>query len=201
MPQPALKTGHFRYGDYRRWPADERWELIDGEAWAMAPAPTRPHQQMVVELTSQIHAFLRGRPCEVYAAPFDVRLPRADEADDAVDSVVQPDIAVICDPAKLDDAGCRGAPDWVIEVLSPRTALKDQTVKRDLYERHGVREYWLVHPTDRLLMVYRLIDGAYGKPDVQGLTGETAVGVLDGLSIQWAPEPAEATRPDVATGD
>jgi Uma2 family endonuclease len=120
MMQPARKIGHFVYGDYRRWTAEERWELIDGEAWDMSPAPTRSHQQMVLELTTQIHRFLRDKPCEVCTAPFDVRLPRADEADDRVDTVVQPDITVICDPAKLDEAGCRGAPDWIIEVLYQR---------------------------------------------------------------------------------
>jgi Uma2 family endonuclease len=194
MSESARKIGSFTYGDYRRWPDEERWELIDGEAWDMSPAPTRPHQQMVVELTTQIHDHLRDKPCEVYSAPFDVRLPRADEADDEVDDVVQPDISVICDATKLDNAGCRGAPDWIIEVLSPRTAVKDQTVKRDLYERNGVREYWLVHPTDRVLTIYRLVDGAYGKPHVQGLTGETPVGVVDGLAIRWADEPEEDRR-------
>ncbi len=189
MTALAPKIGRFTYGDYRRWPEDERWELIDGEAYDMCPAPVRAHQQMVVELTRQVGNFLVDKPCELYSAPFDVRLPQGDEADDDVDDVVQPDIAVICDRAKLDDAGCRGAPDWVIEVLSKRTAVKDQTLKRDLYERHGVREYWLVHPTDRVLTIYRLLDGAYGKPDVQGLTGATPVGVLDGLDIQWGEEP------------
>lgn len=109
------------------------------------------------------------------------------------DPFSEPDLAVICDPAKLDDKGCRGAPDWVIEVLSPATAAKDQRQKRDLYERHGVREYWLVHPTDRVLILYRLKDGRYAKPDVQPATGEAAVATLPGLMIQWAnvfPPPA-----------
>jgi len=185
MIEPAVKIGRFTYGDYCRWPDDERWELIDGDAYDMSPAPARTHQQLVVELTTQIHNFLRDKPCAVYSAPFDVRLPRGDEADDAVDTVVQPDIAVICDPAKLDDAGCRGAPDWIIEVLSPRTAAKDQILKRDLYEKHGVREYWLLHPIDRVLTIYRLANGVYGKPDVQALSGEIAVGVIDGLAIEW----------------
>jgi Uma2 family endonuclease len=118
-------------------------------------------------------------------APFDVRLPEADEADDAIDTVVQPDIAVVCDPAKLDAAGCRGAPDWICEVLSPLTAAKDQIEKRALYERHRVREYWLVHPTDRNLTIYRLGDDGYGKPDVQTLDGTTEVSVIDGLRIAW----------------
>jgi Uma2 family endonuclease len=195
MIEPARKIGSFTYRDYRRWPDEERWELIAGEAWDMCPAPTRPHQQMVVELTTQIHSFLRDKPCEVYSAPFDVRLPEADEPDDAVTDVVQPDISVICDPAKLDNAGCRGAPDWIIEVLSKRTAVKDHRVKRNLYERHGVREYWLVHPTERLLTIYRLEDGVYGKPDVQELSGETAVSAIEGLAIRWADAPARVAPP------
>ncbi|WP_295393201.1 Uma2 family endonuclease [uncultured Thiodictyon sp.] len=191
MSPLALKRDHFTYGDYTRWPDDERWELIDGEAYNMCPAPTRIHQKLVLEIATQIHAFLRDSPCEVYVAPFDVRLPKADEADERVDTVVQPDIAVICDPGKLDDAGCRGAPNWIVEVLSPRTAAKDQRQKRDAYERAGVREYWLVHPTDRTLMIYRLADGAYGRPEVQALVGETAVAAMAGLCITWPAAPAE----------
>ena len=186
MPQPALKHDHFTYADYRRWPEDERWELIDGTAYDMCPAPTRGHQAMVVELVRQIANSLLDKPCELYVAPFDVRLPRADEADDQIDTVVQPDITVVCDETKLDDAGCRGAPDWVVEVLSPRTAAKDQGEKRDAYEQAGVREYWLVHPTDLTLMIYRLgPNDTYGRPEVLPLTGETAVAAIPGLSITW----------------
>jgi Uma2 family endonuclease len=125
-----------------------------------------------------------------------VRLPEADEPDAVIQNVVQPDVAVICDPAKLDDAGCRGAPDWIIEVLSPSTAAKDQTDKLRLYERHGVREYWLVHPTDRVLTVYRLQVGAYGRPLIQPLAGETDCAAVPGLRIRWpAPEGEPAALP------
>jgi len=188
MPQGATKVGHFSYGDYCRWPDDERWELIDGEAYAMAPAPSRLHQEFAVELTRQIANQLRGQTCRVYVAPFDVRLPRGEETDDQVDTVVQPDLAVICDPARLDDRGCRGAPDWIIEILSPASAAHDQIRKRALYERHGVREYWILHPLDRVLTIYRLgADGVYGRPDVVELTGITPVATLPGLVIQWPP--------------
>ena len=193
MSQPAPSSKRFTYSDYRTWPEGERWELIDGEAYDMSPAPTRRHQGLLVELVTQVHSFLRARPCEAYAAPFDVRLPHGDETDDATETVVQPDLSVICDPDKLDDKGCRGAPDWIIEVLSPRTAAKDQTRKRDIYERHGVREYWLVHPTDRVLTIYELDEGAYGKPRIQELKGETPVNAIDGLVITW-PQ-AEPTGP------
>ena len=186
MPQAATKMGRFTYGDYCHWPDDERWELIDGEAFAMAPAPTRLHQEFVVELAAQIHPRLAETGCRVYVAPFDVRLPKGDEADAKVETVVQPDLAVVCDPGTLDDKGCRGAPDWVIEILSSATAAHDQIRKRALYERHGVREYWLLHPVDRVLTIYRLgADGVFGKPDVVELEGVTAVAALDGLEIRW----------------
>ena len=128
---------------------------------------------------------LRGSDCRPYVAPFDVRLPKSTEVDDVIDTVVQPDVAVICNPSKLDDRGCRGAPDWIVEVLSPRTSKKDQREKRDLYERHGVREYWLLHPTDQTLMIYRLNGAGYGKPDILTLAGETAVEAIEGLVIRW----------------
>jgi Uma2 family endonuclease len=183
--QPAVRSGHFTYADYCLWPDDERWELIDGEAFNMCPAPARIHQEVVVALLVQVHAAIEESPCRVYVAPFDVRLPERDEADDEIKDVVQPDLALICDPTKLDDKGCRGAPDWIVEVLSPHTAAKDQRRKRDLYERHRVGEYWLVHPTDRTVSIYRLEDGRYSKPDVMAAVGETPVAILPGLSIMW----------------
>ncbi len=186
MSQPAPRIDYFTYGDYCHWPDDERWELIDGQAYAMSPAPTRMHQEFVVELAAQIHPRLAGTSCHVYVAPFDVRLPRRNEADDQVDTVVQPDVAVICDPGKLDDKGCRGAPDWIIEILSPTSAAHDLIRKRALYERHGVREYWLLHPVDRVLTIYRLgQDGTYGTPDIRPLDEPTPVAIIPGLEIHW----------------
>lgn len=179
-----LRDQHLHtYGEYLTWPDDLRYELIDGRAYAMSPAPTLPHQAIVGELFSQIHGQLRGHPCRVYVAPFDVRLPRGGEADDDINTVVQPDIAMFCDRSRLDERGARGAPDWVIEVLSPGTASHDQLLKRDLYERHGVAEYWLVHPGDRLVTVYRLLDGAYGKPHVQEFAGSLSPTIPDGVQV------------------
>jgi len=199
MSQPAPRIDYFTYGDYRRRPEDERWELIDGQAYALSPAPTRLHQEFVVELAAQIHPKLADTPCRLYVAPFDVRLPKRNEADDQVDTVVQPDVAVICDPRKLDDQGCRGAPDWIIEILSPASATHDQIRKRALYERHGVREYWLLHPVDRVLTIYRLgEDGAYGKPDIRALDEPTAVAVISGLEINWPAGAEPGTYAGVA---
>ena len=179
-----LRDQHLHtYGEYLTWPDDLRYELIDGRAYAMSPTPTRRHQEIVGELFGQIHNQLRGHQCRAYVAPFDVRLPRGNEADDDVNTVVQPDIAVFCDRSRLDERGARGAPDWIIEVLSPGTASHDQLLKRDLYERHGVAEYWLVHPGDRLVTVYRLRDGAYGKPHVQEFAGALGPQVPDGLQV------------------
>jgi len=184
-PAPKPRQGGFTYADYCQWPEDQRWELIDGEAWAMAPAPTRSHQSVSGELLRQIANFLLDKPGKVYSAPFDVRLPEPGEADDETATVVQPDIVVICDETKLDDKGCRGAPDWIIEILSPSTASRDHVKKKALYERHGVREYWLVHPTDHILTRYRLENGVFTPALIEETQGSTAVGVLPGLEIQW----------------
>ena len=182
----ALRTEkHYTYADYLQWPDDTRYELIDGEAFRMAPTPLIEHQEVAGEVFRQLANQLDGQPCRPYIAPVDVRLPRADEADAAIDTVVQPDVLVVCDPGKVDRRGVRGAPDWLLEVLSPSTAAHDQIAKRRTYERAGVREYWLVHPSDRTLTVYVLENGQYGRPDIYELKDETPIGVLPGVSIAW----------------
>ena len=182
----ALKDNQYHcYGDYLTWPDDIRYELIDGDAYLMAPAPDLAHQEVAGEIFRQTANALLGGPCRALIAPIDVRLPKQDEVDERIDTVVQPDVFVVCDSSKLDRRGVRGAPDWVVEVLSPSTAGHDLIKKRQLYERHGVLEYWLIHPVDRVLTVYRLIDGEYGKPELYELRGETAVSVLPVIVIQW----------------
>lgn len=176
---------HHTYADYLGWPEDIRYELIDGVAWMMAPAPDLAHQEIAGEIFFQLRRKLEGHPCRAFIAPVDVRLPRAAEADEDVDTVVQPDVLVVCDPDKLDRRGVRGAPDFVVEVLSPATAAHDHVRKRRIYERAGVREYWLVHPADRMVTIYRLAGAEYGKPEVCVLAGETPVGVLPGAAIAW----------------
>jgi Uma2 family endonuclease len=182
----ALRTEkHYTYADYLEWPDDARYELIDGEAFLMAPAPLIEHQEVAGEVYRQLANQLDGQPCRPYIAPVDVRLPRTDEVDAAIDTVVQPDVLVVCDPAKIDRRGVRGAPDWLLEVLSPSTAAHDQIAKRRTYERAGVREYWLVHPGDRTLTVYLLGNGQYGRPEIYELKDTTPIGVLPGVSIAW----------------
>ena len=185
MGLPRRDIEHHTYADYCSWPDDARYELIDGVAYAMGPAPVRRHQGILGELFRQVANVLEGSPCRPYIAPFDVRLPKAGEDDNEVDTVVQPDLVVVCDRSKLDDKGCRGAPDWVVEVLSPSTAGHDQILKRALYQRVGVREYWLVHPVDRIVTIYTLKDGTYGVPDMRELVDTLAVGVLPEIVIDW----------------
>ena len=179
------KEKHYTYADYLTWPDDARYELIDGEAFLMAPAPLIEHQEVAGEVFRQLANQLDGKPCRPYIAPVDVRLPRNDEADAAIDTVVQPDVLVVCDPSKIDRRGVRGAPDWLLEVLSPSTAAHDQIAKRRTYERAGVREYWLVHPSDRTLTVYVLDNGQYGRPEIYELKDATPIGVLPGVAIAW----------------
>jgi len=185
MGLPQRDTIHHTYADYLGWPEDVRYELIDGVAYLMAPAPAREHQEVVTEISRQAANALEGKPCRPYVAPFDVRLPKGDESDELTDTVVQPDVLVVCDRSKLDARGLRGAPDWVVEVLSPTTAAHDQTLKLAAYERARVPEVWLVHPSDRVLTVYRLDGAAYGRPAIQELEGETEVGSVPGLVIDW----------------
>lgn len=190
----------YTYADYRQWPEDVRYELIDGAAFLMAPAPSLDHQTLAFEVGHQIRNALGDHPCRVLAAPVDVFLCQADCPEDQVDTVVQPDVLVVCDPAKLTPKGVRGAPDWVLEVISPSSASHDQILKLAAYERAGVKEYWLAHPTDRLLTVYRLEGGAYGRPMLQELTGETAVGVLPGVTVHWEPILARFLPPATESG-
>ena len=138
MGLPQRDALRHTYGDYRHWPEEVRYELVDGIAYLISPAPSRQHQRLLGELFYQVRGSLEGKPCEAYLAPFDVRLPRGDEADDLIDTVIQPDLLVVCDRDKLEERGMRGAPDWVVEVLSPTTAAHDQTTKLAAYERARV---------------------------------------------------------------
>lgn len=186
MGLPLRDAQRHSYGEYLGWPEDVRYELIDGEAYLMAPAPTVGHQRLVLELARQIADALEGGGREVFVAPFEVRLPRGGEADEQIDTVLQPDLTVVCDPKKIDERGCRGAPDWVIEVLSPATAAHDQTVKLAAFERAGVKECWFVHPTDRIVAVYFLADGVYGRPAISELQGSLAARSVPSVTIDWA---------------
>ncbi|MEA1910783.1 MAG: Uma2 family endonuclease [Spirochaetota bacterium] len=184
MPVPA-ENEKFTYADYLKWPEQERWELIYGEAWDMSPAPTRKHQHISKKLLFQTENYLQDRDCLVYYAPFDVRLPEGEgDRDKEIDTVVQPDLLVVCDKSKLDDAGCKGAPDWIIEILSPSTAVKDLNNKYELYQAKGVREYWIVDPSNYYLTVYLLdISGKYFRSGVYSPDSRVVSTVLPELII------------------
>jgi len=190
----------FTYEDYLHW-KEGRWELIDGVVYDMSPAPSREHQKITGDLFAKIHGQLAGSPCEVYVAPFDVRLPENEgAADNKILTVVQPDIVVVCDDSKLDHRGCLGSPDLVIEVLSPSTAVHDLKEKRALYERHGIKEYWLAHPVDKILMVYRLDEnGWYQKAEVFGgsdiIESSAVAGIEFGLEDIFGKVPDKQPQP------
>lgn len=185
MGLPRRDQHHHTYGDYLSWPEDVRYELIDGVAYMMSPAPGLQHQELAGGIYAQLRQQLGNGPCRPFIAPIDVLLPKGNEADEQVESIVQPDVLVVCDPARLSERGVRGAPDFIVEVSSPSTASHDHSLKRRLYERTGVKEFWLVHPVDRIVTIYRLQSGEYAKPDVQELAGETQVAVLPKVRIAW----------------
>lgn len=161
--------------------------LIDGIPIDRTTAPSRIHQKVLGDLYNQFYNFLKDKPCEVYIAPFDVRLPSSGEQDETSGTVVQPDLVVVCDPEKLDDRGCKGTPDLIIEVLSPETAKKDLSVKLRLYERVGVSQYWVVHPVDKTVMVFLLDErDQYSKPSVFGEGEQMMVEQLNGLVIDFS---------------
>ena len=174
------ESRRYTYADYCEWDDDERWELIDGVPHAMA-APTRSHQSILREIVLQIGPFLRGKTCEMFFAPFDVRL----NADTLDNTVVQPDIVVFCDESKLDDKGGIGAPDMAIEILSPSTASHDMIRKYMLYMNVGVREYWIVDPATKTVVVHLLEDGTY-RGRAFGETEVVPVTVLEGCEVNLA---------------
>ncbi|PIY19010.1 Uma2 family endonuclease [Candidatus Desantisbacteria bacterium CG_4_10_14_3_um_filter_40_18] len=177
------KEERFIYGDYLTWSDNERWELIDGVAYDMSPAPSRRHQKIVGELYRQFSNYLLDKSCEVYVAPFDVRLPEFDEADEDIDTVVQPDIVVVCDRDKLDDKGGKGAPDIVIEILSLWTAKKDLLIKYHLYERHKVKQYWVFDPATEEVTIFKLQNDKYGKPEEYKKDDRIKVDIFTDLEI------------------
>ena len=147
----------FTYADYCTWPDDERWELIDGVAYAMS-APAEVHQRLLGELFGQLWTFFKGKTCQVYVAPFDVRL----NAESGDNSVVQPDILVVCDKKKLENGkAVIGVPDFVIEILSPSNPQHDSVTKFNLYQEAGVREYWIVDPENKTVFAHTLHGNRY----------------------------------------
>jgi len=146
----------YTYADYLTWQLQERIELIKGKLFKMSPAPSNTHQKIATALSGIIWQFFRKSSCEVRSAPFDVRLNRRKLDDQTSKTVVQPDLCVICDAEKLDERGCNGVPDLIVEILSPGNSKKEMSDKFEVYEENGVREYWLVNPSEKNVIIYTL---------------------------------------------
>ena len=190
MALPAKKE-RYTFADCLTWGEDERIEIINGEVVMMAP-PTRAHQKISGEIFRQIANYLEGKKCEVYPAPFAARLFEVDgDTPDDVDTMVEPDISVVCDKSKLDDHGCKGAPDMVVEVLSPSTQRHDRLIKLGLYQRAGVREYWIVDPGNKTVQVLTLTNGLLLPNEVYERDGVAKVNVLDGCFVELSKVFAE----------
>ncbi|WP_300979120.1 Uma2 family endonuclease [Flavobacterium sp.] len=150
--------GSYTYADYLLWQFSERVELIKGKILKMSPAPSRNHQEISWIIARQLDKIFRKTSCKMYTAPFDVRLVDFKNSidDSQIVSVVQPDLCVICDHNKLDEKGCIGAPDLIIEILSPGNSTKEMDLKFDLYQENKVKEYWIVNPMEKMILIYVL---------------------------------------------
>ena len=182
--EPQAEYGMYSYADYLTWQFEEVVELIRGKIFKKAAAaPRRLHQKVSGELSYRLTGFLKGQKCQVYAAPFDVRFPKGSKEDHKIHDVVQPDICVICNPEKLDDRGCLGAPDLIVEILSPGNSKTELKHKYSLYESHGVREYWIIHPENQNLLIYRLVDGRYITTGLQTSGDVVESAVIKGFTL------------------
>jgi len=189
LEAPYANNGHWTYADYKAWELKprERYEIIYGEVYAMA-APNAFHQSMLADLTRQFCTFLIGKQCKAYPAPYDVRLFY--EGDESDDTVVQPDLSVICDRKKRGEEGCRGAPDLVVEILSPSNTAIEMQRKFHVYREAGVAEYWVLESEHKTLTVY-LFEGDKTITHKYGENDAVPVATLKGLSIELAPVFAE----------
>lgn len=157
----------YTYADYLMWKLKDRVELFRGKILKMSPAPSPIHQKISQKINQVLYAYLEKGSCELFYAPFDVRLP---SKSGEIITVVQPDLCVICDRSKIDDKGCLGAPDLVVEILSPGNSKKEMNLKFSLYEESGVSEYWVVDPSEKFILIYSLENGEYisRKPVADG---------------------------------
>ena len=173
----------YTYADYCKWKFEERVELIKGMIFRMSPVPNRVHQKLTGNIYRRLGNFLENESCEVYVAPFDVRLPRKSKNDEDIITVVQPDVCVVCDPGKLDSLGCLGAPDLIVEVLSPGNSKKEVKNKFDVYEEAGVREYWIVDPEHLSVQINKLQNGVYVPMRALAAGDMATTDIIPGFSL------------------
>ncbi len=174
----ARKLDHFTWEDYRRWPSDERWELVDGEAYAMSPSPGSRHQRVVMNLVIAFGTFFKGKRCTPFVSPMDVKLSETD--------VVQPDLLVVCDPAQIKPTHIEGAPTLVVEILSPTSELHDRARKLRLYAEHGVAEYWIVGPYPSFVEVLVLDGDGFRVKQVYAREQTLLSPTFPGLEVELA---------------
>ena len=162
VEEPNATYGYYSYADYLTWPMDLVAELIQGRLFKKAAAaPNRIHQRVSLKLSVKLYQFLEGKTCQVYEAPFDVRFPKDSKEDHRIFDVVQPDICVVCDPSILDQRGCIGSPDLIVEILSPGNSKLELKQKFDLYESREVKEYWIIQPEHQTITIYTWVNGTY----------------------------------------
>lgn len=177
----------YTYSDYMKYPEGARIEIIDGYIYDMSPAPSRIHQKLIMELSAIFHGYIKANNglCEVYPSPFDVFLTNKEDINQCK-NIVQPDISVICDRNKLNDKGCIGAPDLIVEIISPSNQSNDYVRKLSLYEHFQVREYWIINPMQKTILIYTLDDAKhYGAPITHYFTDKIKVNIYDNLIIDF----------------
>ena len=187
MALSPISNKVYTYGDYLKFTDDEIVEIIDGRICAMSPAPSRIHQELIMELSAEIRNYIKSNngECKVYPAPFDVVLVDENENSNDSKNIVQPDISVICDKNKLTDKGCTGSPDMIIEIISPFNPSNDYVRKLNLYEQFKIREYWIVNPMKKNILVYTLTDNGYGMPDIYTFDDKVKVNIYENLYIDF----------------
>jgi Uma2 family endonuclease len=173
----------YTYADYLKWTFDERLELIKGKIFTMSPAPGSVHQIISGAIFNELYNHLKRKPCRVFSAPFDVRLIRRSADDKDIITVVQPDICVICDSKKVDAKGCIGAPDIIVEILSPGNNKKELQNKYEVYEEAGVLEYWIIHPVEKTFSKYILTEGRFQPSRILTIGDEVTTPILPDLVI------------------
>lgn len=181
MPLPKAEL-RYSYSEYLTWDEKERWEILDGVPYLQA-APSRIHQEVSVSLLMFFANYLQGKPCKVYHAPFCVRLD-VEKNDKDIMNVVEPDITIVCDNSKLDNKGCKGSPDLIVEILSPSSVKIDRVDKFNKYEKAGIKEYWIVEPDQKLVSVFLLqSNGRYGRPEMYTNDDKIQVSIFPELEI------------------
>jgi Uma2 family endonuclease len=183
VEEPFTEFGRYSYADYLTWQIDETVELIKGKVFKTAAAPKRRHQEILLKIASKLFYLLDKQTCKAFIAPFDVRLPVHSPKHEDIYTVVQPDICVVCDRNKLDDAGCIGAPDLIVEILSPGNNKKELQNKYEVYEESGVYEYWIFHPEEQTLLVYTLRNAKYVPSRLYTMGDVVSSGCIQGFHL------------------